>query len=162
MLSRHKQRDHHVRDLVVRNGGAVFVRAAHQMREDVEALGIVAAPPFLDRVRVQLRHALLRNVALAVPRQRRPVQREVHGGEAHVEVVVQRRERLVELGADVAALERVRGREDGDLGHLGRDVDDAGLPPEVGALLEIGLHLVGDDGDVGSEGLARQGKLDEL
>jgi len=52
--------------------------------------------------------------------------------------------------------------EDCDLGHLLGDVDDAGLALEAGIPLEVGLDLAGDDGNVGSEGLSREGNLHEL
>jgi len=56
----------------------------------------------------------------------------------------------------------VRGGEDGDLGHLGADIDDARLALEVDGPLEVARHLVRDDRDVGSESFRGQGNLHEL
>jgi hypothetical protein len=90
------------------------------------------------------------------------VKHEVDGGEAHIKVVVESGQRLVELAADSAALEGVGGSKDSDLGHLLGDVDNAGLALEVRASLEIIADLGGDDGNIGSEGFGCQSNLHEL
>ena len=54
------------------------------------------------------------------------------------------------------------GGEDGNLGHVVGNIDDAGLAFESRVLLEVRPDFVGDDGDVRSESLGGQGDLHEL
>ena len=162
VLTSHEQRNHHVGNLVVGNLGAVLVARVHQVLHDVKLLVVGVRTALLDGIHVDLGDSLLGMVTPAVPGKRGPVKSEVDGGEAHVEVVVESSEGGIKLLADSAALEGMRGREDGNLGHVLGDVGDAGLALEVGALLEVGGNLVGDDGYVGAEGLGGQGNLHEL
>jgi hypothetical protein len=52
--------------------------------------------------------------------------------------------------------------EDCDFGHFLGNIDNARLGLEVRISLKVGLNLAGDDGNVGSESLGRQGNLHEL
>lgn len=163
VLAGHEQGNHHVGDLVVGHLDAVLVGRVHQVLHDVE-LGVLlcVGAALLNGVHVNLSDSALGVVAAAVPGQGSPVQGEVDGGEAHVKVVVEGGERLVEFGADGAALESVRCGEDGDFGHLLGHVDDAGLALEVGVALKVGGDLVGDDWHVRAESLGGQGNLHKL
>lgn len=163
VLAGHEEGNHHMGDLVVGDGGAVLVGRVHEMLHHV-VLGVIVVlvAALLDGVHVDLGDGSLSVVTLAVPGERSPVKHEVDGGEAHIKVVVESGEGLVKLAADDAALEGVGGGEDGDLGHLLGDIDNAGLALEVGALLEVVAHLARDDGDVGSEGLGGKSDLHEL
>lgn len=163
MLTGHQQGDHHVGNFVVGDRGSVLVGGVHQMLHDVQLgvlLGVGAA--LLNSLHVDLGDGLLGVVTLAVPGQREPVEHEVDGSEAHVQIVVESSQRHVELLANGTTLERVRGGEDGDLGHVVRDVGNARLALEFGALLEVVGNLARDDGNVGSESLGGESDLHEL
>lgn len=162
VLTGHEESDHHVGDFVVGDLGAVLVGGVHKVGHDVKTVSAAVVAAVLDGVHVDLSNGALGVIALLVPGERRPVQGEVDGGEAHVEVVVQSSEGLVELVADLGTLERVGSGENGDLGHLRRQVDNAGVGLEVRVALEVVGNLVGDDRDVGAEGLGGQGDLHEL
>lgn len=163
MLAGHEEGNHHVGDLVVGDGGTVLVGRVHEMLHHV-VLGVVVVlnAALLDGVHVDLGDGSLGVVTLAVPGERGPVKHEVDGGEAHVEVVVESGEGLVKLAADNAALEGVGGGENGDLGHLLGDINDARLALEAGGPLEVVAHFTRDDGNVGSEGLGGKSDLHEL
>ncbi len=101
-------------------------------------------------------------IAALVPGERGPVEHKVDGREAHIQIVVQVGQGLIELVADFLALERVGGSEDSDLRHLGADIDDARLAFEIGAAFEVAGHLIRDDRDVLAEGFGREGNFHEL
>lgn len=162
MLAGHEEGDHHVGDFVVGNGNVAFVGRVHQMPHHVLGAGLAASATLLDGVHVDLGDGALGVVAAVVPGERGPVKHEVDGGETHVEIVVEVGELLVKLVANFLALKRVRGGENGDLGHLGGNVDDAGLALEVGGPLEVAGNLIGDDGNVGAESLGGERNLHEL
>lgn len=162
VLAGHEEGNHHVGDLVVGDLGAVLVGRVHQMGHDIESVGAALLAALLDFVHVDLGNGALGVITLLVPGERGPVQHEVDGGEAHVEVVVERSKGLVELVADLGALKSVGGGENGDLGQLRGEVDDARLALEVGAALEVVGNLVGDDRSVGAEGFSGEGNLHEL
>lgn len=163
VLASHQESDHHVGDLVVGNLDTVLVLRVHQMPHDIlRFLLILTAAARLDGIHVDLSDGPLGVVATVVPGKRGPVKHEVDRRETHVEIVVKGSKRLVELATDLLALERMRGGEDGDLGHLGRNVDNAGFALEIGALLEVARDLIRDDGNVGLESLRGERDLHEL
>ena len=162
VLASHEQGNHHVRNLVVGNLDAVLVGRVHKMSHHVELLVIALGAALLDDIHVDLSHSLLGIVTLAVPGERGPVQHKVDRSEAHIQIVVEGGQGLVKSAANGAALQGVGGSENGDLGHVLGNIDDARLGLEGGALLEVGLHLAGDDGNVGSEGIGGKGNLHEL
>lgn len=163
MLASHKEGNHHVGNLVVRDTDTVLVCRVHKVLHHV-MLGFVVAlgAALLDSVHVDLGNSALGVVALTVPGERGPVKHEVDGGEAHIEVVVESGQGLVKLAADGAALESMGSSKDSDLGHLLGDIGNARLALEVGASLEVIANLGGYDGNVGSEGFGGQGNLHEL
>lgn len=152
-----------MRNLMVGQGGTVLVNTAHEMLHDVLLLvrGAIGTT-VLDDVHVDFGDSLLSVITLAVPGERGPVKHEVDRCEAHVKIVVERGQGLVEPAADFVALEAVGGSENGDLGHVLRDIDDAGLALEKGVSLEVGANLVGNDGNIRLEGIGGKGVLDEL
>jgi hypothetical protein len=163
VLASHEQGNHHVGDLVVRDRGAVLVGGVHEMLHHIVlGLVVVLGTALLDGVHVDLGNGALSVVTLSVPGERSPVKHEVDGGEAHIKIVVESGQRLVELVADDAALEGVRSSEDSDLGHLLGNIDNTGLALEICALLEVITDLAGNDGNVGSEGFGSKGNLHEL
>lgn len=163
MLAGHEQSNHHVGDLVVRDGGAVLVHRCHEMLHNVEFIVFVAEGlSFLNGIHVDLGNGTLSVVTLAVPGERGPVQHKVDGGEAHVEVVVQVGQSLVKLVADKSALKSVGSSEDCNLGHSLGNVDGSRLALEGSGALEVGGNLVGDDGNVGSERFGGKSNFHEL
>jgi len=115
-----------------------------------------------DGVHVDLGDSALGVVAAVVPWKGSPVKHEVDGRKAHIEVVVEVRKGLVELVADFLALKCVRGSEDGDLSHLGADVNNSRLALEVLGALKVAGNLVGDDGDVGTESIGGESNFHKL
>lgn len=163
VLTSHEKSNHHVRNLVVGNLDSVLVGGVHEvLHHIILAIILVSGTTLLDCVHVNLGDCLLSNVAATVPGQGGPVKHEVDRREAHVEIVVKRGERLVELVANGRSLESMRGGEDGDLGHVLGDVANVGLALEVRVLLEVALNLARDDGDIGLESLGSEGDLHEL
>lgn len=125
-------------------------------------LGIAAASPLEDDIRVYLCHPPLCSITLPVPRKGRPVEHKVEGGEALVKVMVCGGERAVEACSDVRALKSAGGCKDGNFGHSGRYVDNPRGALEIRTLLEIRIYLVRDALDIGSEGRSRQGNFNKL
>lgn len=163
VLTSHEQGNHHVSNLMVGHRNSVLVGRAHKMLHDVEFLVLITlGATLLDRIHINLGHSSLSVVALTIPRQRSPVQHEVDGGEAHIQIVIQSGKRFVKLVADGAALESMRGGEDGDLGHLLGNITNARLGLEIGVSLEVGLDFSSDDGNIGSEGIGGKSNLHEL
>lgn len=163
VLASHEEGNHHVGDLVVGDTDAVLVGGVHQVLHHV-VLGLIAAgsTALLDGVHVDFGNGSLGAITAAVPGERSPMKSEVDGSEAHIEIVVEVSESLVELVSDGAALESMGGGKDGNFGHLLGDIDNTRLALEVGALLEVVADLARDDGDVGSEGLGGESNLHEL
>jgi hypothetical protein len=88
------------------------------------------------------------HVSAAVVGKRSPGQHEVDGGKSLIQVVIDIGKALVEFVADLLALERSGCRENGELGHGSRDFEHAlGLLEYVG-LFDIGLDLIGYQGNV--------------
>lgn len=163
VLASHEKGNHHVGNLVVGDPGTILVGGVHQMLHHVEfSVDVRVGSSFADGVHVDLGDSSLSVVTLAVPGERSPVEGEVDGGEAHVEIVVQGSEGLVKLVANDAALKSMGGGENGDFGHLLGDIGNARLALEVDGPLEVILDFTRDDGNVGSESIAGQGNLHEL
>jgi hypothetical protein len=116
MLASHEERNHDVRNLVVRERAPGAVRLAHERRDHVVLVAAVRASrtPAFDDVLVERTHVRLRGVAPAVRRQRQVREHEVQRREPAVEVVVEPRERLVEPRAHLRALQRARRGQDRD------------------------------------------------
>lgn len=162
VLAGHQQGNHHVGDFVIGNLGAVLVGGVHEMLHHILLAIIATSATALHCVHVDLGDSSLGVITAVVPGEGSPVKHEVDGRKAHIQVVVEVGKLLVELVADLPALERVRGGEDGDLSHLGADVDNARLALEVGGTLEVAGNLVGDDGHIGAESFGGEGNLHEL
>lgn len=124
------------------------------------AVGILLSA--VDRVPVDLGNVLASLVALSILRKGSPGKHEVDRSEAHVEVVVEVGDALVELVAADLALEAVRGGEDGKLAHFLGDVDDTRRALEISVLFEEGCGLVRDNGHILLESFGGQDGLDEL
>jgi hypothetical protein len=163
VLAGHEKGDHDAGDFVLGDLRAVLVLAVHQVPDHVvRVLLLTARAALAHDARVQLNHGLTGVVAGAVVGEGRPGQHEVDGREAHVEVVVELRELGVERVADLLALERVRGRVDGELGHDLGHVEGALLPLERLVALDKVLDLLRDDCNVRAERFLCEAELDEL
>jgi hypothetical protein len=163
MLTSHKKGNHDTGNLVLRHLCSVLVLAVHQVPDHVvRVLLLSAGPPLADNLRVQLDHGLAGVVTRTVVGKRGPRQHKVDGGEAHVEVVVQLSKPGVEGFTDLLALKRARGGVDGELGHVLGHVKGALLALEALVALHEVLAFLGDEGNVGAEGVLGKTKLDKL
>lgn len=166
MLAGHQQSDHHVGNLVLRNRLAILVGRVHQVVHDILGILLLITVGILlsavDSVPVDLSNVLASLVAFAVLRKGSPGQHKVDWSEAHVEVVVEVGDALVELVAADLALKAVRGGEDGKLAHFLGNIDDARRALEISVLLEEGCGLVRNNGHILLESFGGQDGLDEL
>jgi hypothetical protein len=163
VLTRHQQRNHHVRNFFIGNRGAVLVDARHQVPDHI--LGVLLATSLAtltDNIHVGLSQLLLRSITLAVVRKRCPGQHEVDGSEALVEIVVHFREGGVESIPNLLTLERARSSVDGDFSNVLGDVEGTLGFMECGSGLDELIHLVGNQGNVRSKRFGGEAEFDEL
>ena len=100
----------------------------------------------LDDILENARSSLLGTVTARIPGKRSPVKHEVDRSETHIQIMEEGGDVLVKPAAYLLTLERMRGGEDSELGHvLGDVVGDAGLALEFGRLLKVALYFTGNN-----------------
>lgn len=169
VLAGHKESNHHVSNLTVRDRSAVLVMAVHQVPNHIllsfSRSRLSRLTPFLDDIGVHFRHLALCSVASAVMRQRQPAELEVDRDEATVKIVVEVCESSVKSFANLPALKRARSGVDGELGESWREVDRAMVRGEAlrGRVLGEEIDcLASNELDVGAERGGGEAELDKL
>lgn len=149
VLAGHKECNHHVGNLVVGEGRAIFVDGIHKVPDHILAIfSVLMGAARIDYVGVDLRHLLLSFIAAAILGERHPGEHEVDGLETVVKVVVELGESCVELFPDLLSLQRTRRCKKGDLGHDGWQIEGAGVAFESSSSLEEHIDLVLHQRDV--------------
>ena len=162
MLTSHEKRNHHVRNLLIRDHGTILVRRSNQLCHDIQSVQISSGLALLNDIHVKFCDSSLSVVASAVVRQWSPWEGEVDWRETHIEIVVELGEVRVEFGSDLFSLQRVRRSVDRDLRHDIDDVENTLVALEVGGFLDKVLHFALDDWNIRPEGLGAETNLHKL
>jgi hypothetical protein len=144
VVSGEHRRQQHAGDLVGRERRAVLVASLDQRLQEVLA-AVAAGPPLRDDA---ADHLLQPDAGPVAPPERRDREIGIEIADrmdAALEIVVDRRELLGELVAELGAEQAVRRGEVGELGAVGDEVDG----PLVAELLQGAVDLAGDDLAVG-------------
>lgn len=183
MLSRHQDRNHHVRDIRVGQLHASLVLAPRKSRNHIMFVLPISPfllfcpplpghthrdnlprPPLLDDIPIKLADLLVRLISPHINRQGQVRKHKVDRNESRIEVPEELGEFRVEGVPDFLALQRARGGEDDELRHGVEDLDGlgrgGGSGREVELVCEEMLRFGRHERGVGLEGFGSEAVLD--
>lgn len=100
---------------------------------------MLTTPAFLDDVNIKFAHLEVGLISSAVAWQWQIREHEVQRSESVIQVIIELRKRLVQGVTNFLALQRPRGRKDGDFLH---DFNDVEIPPFVNVVSLINLEVL--------------------
>lgn len=127
-------------DLFIGDRCSITVGAAHEIPDHILSrsfFGCTSLASFPDDAKIDLAHAGMSDVSLAIVCEWCPREHEVYRREAEVKVVVEVGEFGGEFCSDFVSLESATCCEDGDFGHYGAEVDGTGLTFEMAGCFDV-------------------------